>query len=212
MSVVGTVESIWRYPVKSLAGQSLAEAAVETSGIVGDRVKALFVRDGHPRTGKTFRGKEHDRLHLSGDPAAARKLGADAGIDLELRDGDRYFDDAPVSLLVDRWLAELRAHVGYAVEPQRFRPNFFVRADPAFHDGEAALGGLRLAIGGVVLRVRYPIERCVVTTYDPNGGLADPRILRFVAQERNACMGVYCDVIAPGIVRVGDVLSALSPG
>ena len=41
-----------------------------------------------------------------------------------------------------------------------------------------------------------PIERCVVTTYDPDGGASDPRILRYVAQERKTWMGIYCDVVA----------------
>ena len=96
-------------------------------------------------------------------------------------------------------------HVGYRVEYQRFRPNFFVTADRAV-PGEAALAGLQLQLGEVMLRVRYPIERCVVTTYDLNGGEADPRILRYVAAERSTWMGVYCDVLRVGVVRTDDVL------
>ncbi|HLN98520.1 MAG TPA: MOSC N-terminal beta barrel domain-containing protein [Pyrinomonadaceae bacterium] len=35
--LIGTVEQIWRYPVKSMAGEQLASASVEALGIPGDR-------------------------------------------------------------------------------------------------------------------------------------------------------------------------------
>jgi uncharacterized protein YcbX len=207
---IGTLASIWRYPVKSLRYEPLDEAEVEPSGVHGDRTAAYLVRSPQSvRFGKAFRGKENDRLHLARGDEEVRVLAEAASTDVTRAEGDRYFDDAPISLLVDRWLDELSAFVGYPVQPLRFRPNFFVVAETDFRDGEAALEGATLQLGSVVLKVRGPIERCVVTTYDPEGGPADSRILRFVAQERNARMGVYCDVERPGTVRVGDVLESL---
>ena len=41
MTTVGTVESLWRYPVKSMAGEELAEAFVGFSGVYGDRCYAF---------------------------------------------------------------------------------------------------------------------------------------------------------------------------
>jgi hypothetical protein len=117
-----------------------------------------------------------------------------------------YYDDAPVSLIVDRWLDGLSAHVGYPVEPERFRPNFFVRASGTFAGDEHALDGAELTIGQARLKVRYGIERCVAITYHPAGEPADPRILRYVATERAALMGVYCDVVRAGAARVGDAV------
>ncbi|HZP45115.1 MAG TPA: MOSC N-terminal beta barrel domain-containing protein [Candidatus Binataceae bacterium] len=38
---IGTVQAIWRYPVKSLRGEALAEAQIDERGIVGDRRWAL---------------------------------------------------------------------------------------------------------------------------------------------------------------------------
>ena len=38
MSIVGTVESLWRYPIKSMAGEALEEAFVGYAGIYGDRM------------------------------------------------------------------------------------------------------------------------------------------------------------------------------
>jgi uncharacterized protein YcbX len=41
MSIVGEVESLWRYPVKSMRGEELAEAFVGYSGVYGDRLFAF---------------------------------------------------------------------------------------------------------------------------------------------------------------------------
>ena len=41
MTAVGKVESLWRYPVKSMAGESLAEAFVGFAGLYGDRLYAF---------------------------------------------------------------------------------------------------------------------------------------------------------------------------
>lgn len=41
MSIVGTVESLWRYPVKSMRGQELESAFAGFAGIYGDRIYAF---------------------------------------------------------------------------------------------------------------------------------------------------------------------------
>lgn len=206
---LGTIASIWRYPVKSLHFEALAEAEVDLSGVRGDRTAAYVVRsDGHPRDGKTFRGKENDTLHLLSDGPDVQAAARDAGVEIERLADDRFFDDAPVSIVFDLWLRELSEHVGYAVGPLRFRPNFFAVASPDFSDDETAMPGRTLTVGTATLRVRAPIHRCVVTTYDLHGGPSDPRILRFVAQQRDNAMGIYCDVIEAGIVHIGDRIAS----
>ncbi len=173
-------------------------------GIEGDRTSALFVTSGNVRVGKTYRGKENDRLHLIADEEAARASAASRGVGVDVRRGEHFFDDAPISIVVDRWLDELRAHLGYAVEWERFRPNFFVLAEREFAQTEQELQGADLCLGSVRLRVRGPIERCVAITYHPRGEPSDPEILRFIARKRDACMGIYCDVLEPGRACIGD--------
>jgi uncharacterized protein len=204
---LGRLAAIWRYPIKSLAGESLAQAVVLPEGLEGDRERALVVCDGHTRVGKTYRGKENDRLHTLAQADAAVQSARERGVavDLEHDEDERFFDDAPISIIIDRWLDGLSDHVGYRVEHQRFRPNFFVMADAAV-PSEGALAGLQIQLGEVMLRARYPIGRCVVTTYDVNGGAADARILRYVAAERSNWMGIYCDVLRAGVARTGDAL------
>ena len=38
MSIMGNVDSLWRYPFKSMRGEELDEAFASYSGIYGDRV------------------------------------------------------------------------------------------------------------------------------------------------------------------------------
>ena len=205
--LIGTLEAVRRYPIKSLRGVALDSVKVEVSGIPGDRSDALFALQG-PREGKTYRGKEHDRLHLLRDAAGAQACAKERGVAVEVRSGEHFFDDAPISILVDGWLRELDAHVGYNVEWERFRPNFFVRSEAGAEPIplEQTLVGARLQVGTVRLRVRSPIERCVTVNYHPRGETSDPQILRFLVEQRSAWMGIYCDVLEPGIANVGDPL------
>jgi uncharacterized protein len=206
---IGSLDAVRRYPVKSLRGDALDAVEVDRSGIPGDRSRAFFVRSGNPRVGNTYRGKEHERLHLIAEVETALSAASARGVDVELRGGEHFFDDAPISILVDRWLEGLSGGLGYAVEWERFRPNFFVRAADGYAQTEEALVDEILQLGTVTLRVRCPIERCVTITYHPQGEPPDPRILGFLAQHRNAWMGIYCDVLEAGIARVGDSLVRL---
>ncbi|HEY5339721.1 MAG TPA: MOSC domain-containing protein [Candidatus Aquilonibacter sp.] len=204
---LGRVAAIYRYPVKSLRAASLEQVEIAADGLPGDRARALSVRDGHARAGKTYRGKEHDRLHLADDVDEAVEMAARRGVAVVVRDdAPHFFDAAPVSLIVDRWLDGLRAELGYHVQIERFRPNIVVAAHPSFAAGEVEILGATIRLGGAVLHVREPIGRCVTTTYDPHGGEPDPRILRYVARERDNVMGVYCDVLEPGLARRGDTV------
>jgi uncharacterized protein YcbX len=41
MNIIGTVESLWRYPVKSMRGEELNEMFAGFSGVYGDRLFAF---------------------------------------------------------------------------------------------------------------------------------------------------------------------------
>src|SRR5205814_4545792 len=41
MSIIGRVDSLWRYPVKSMRGEELNEAFMGFSGVYGDRLFAF---------------------------------------------------------------------------------------------------------------------------------------------------------------------------
>jgi uncharacterized protein YcbX len=61
--VVGRIESLWRYPVKSMHGEQLQEAFVGFAGIYGDRSYA-FVSTGAPKGFPYLTGREKEEMVL----------------------------------------------------------------------------------------------------------------------------------------------------
>jgi uncharacterized protein YcbX len=61
MSTLGTVDSLWRYPVKSMRGEELAEVFVGFAGIYGDRVFA-FKSSAAPRAFPYLTAREQPQL------------------------------------------------------------------------------------------------------------------------------------------------------
>lgn len=208
MQNLGVLANIWRYPVKSLAGEALESTRVEREGIPGDRSAALFVEDGHARSGKTYRGKENNLLHTTAQAERARALANERGVTVSLRSsaGERYFDDSPISLIFDRWIDQVERALTLRLDPLRWRPNFYARAAADSSFEESALLGATIEIGEVVLRVTDRIGRCVTPNYDIATGEPNDAVLRYVAVERANTMGVYCEVERAGTVRAGDAL------
>ena len=61
MSIIGQVESLWRYPVKSMCGQELDEAFLGFSGIYGDRCFA-FKSSAAPKGFPYLTGREQQEM------------------------------------------------------------------------------------------------------------------------------------------------------
>src|SRR3954451_21978000 len=165
--VVGRVVALWRYPVKSMAGEALAEAEVSWHGVAGDR-RWAFVREGLERSGfpwLTIRERadmwnyaphfaDPDRPDASKklarppagdefdvvDPALAAELGHGARV---IKQNRGVFDTAPLSLLTTGSVAALRD----GLDPRRFRPNILVEGA-----GEDDCIGRVLTIGGMRMR------------------------------------------------------------
>lgn len=117
MATVGTVAGVWRYPVKSMAGEEMALAFVGFGGVHGDRLHAFGSAKAHPgfpyATGRenramvTFRPRwRHPErallppnleaaLALDPDIAAAPASAGDMALDVELPDGRRLPIDDP---------------------------------------------------------------------------------------------------------------------
>jgi uncharacterized protein len=94
-----------------------------------------------------------------------------------------------------------------AWDRRRFRSNVLLDGE-----GEDALVGSHVTLGGAVLDVTMQIERCVMTTRPQPGGIErDLDVLRTIARERGACLAIGALVTQAGTVRVGDELGA-GPG
>jgi hypothetical protein len=109
----------------------------------------------------------------------------------------------PLSLLTTRTLASLGRLVGTNIAAERFRPNLLVDALGGDFPEDAWVG-LILRIGGLRMRVDQRDQRCVMVTIDPVTLDRDPAILRVIARDRDARLGVYGSTVTPGRVAVGD--------
>ncbi len=61
MSTVGTVESLWRYPVKSMRGEELQELFAGYAGVYGDRLFA-FMSSANPKGFPFFTGRDQRQM------------------------------------------------------------------------------------------------------------------------------------------------------
>ena len=61
MSTIGTVESLWRYPVKSMRGEELDEMFASYAGVYGDRLFA-FESSASPRGFPFFTGRDQRQM------------------------------------------------------------------------------------------------------------------------------------------------------
>lgn len=95
--VVGSVVELARFPVKSLTGESLAEARFGPLGIDGDRRWAVYTEDGGIGSGKTTRRfrRVAGLLDLQAQLDDPDRAETDAVPTLRFPDGRRYRADDP---------------------------------------------------------------------------------------------------------------------
>ena len=87
---------------------------------------------------------------------------------------------------------------------RRFRANVLLAGE-----GEDALVGSRVRIGGVELDVVEPVPRCVMVTRPQPGGIGrDNGVLKTIHRERDGCLAIGALVARTGTVAVGDELTA----
>jgi hypothetical protein len=226
---VGRVAGLWRYPVKSMGAEALAQVDVSWHGFVGDR-RWAFMRNDVPQSGFPWftlreRGDmghylpsfvEPDRPDKSATvvrtPSGATFDVADPALGSELCPGrlrvvrqDRgVLDTFPLSIISTQTIARLREMVGAGLDVQRFRPNILVEAADEAPFPEDLWVGCVLCIGGMRMRADKRDGRCVVITIDPGTAERNPAILRTVAQDRQGCLGIYGSTVEPGRVAVND--------
>ena len=170
----------------------------------GGRVVAAAPELGAPGRDRELRGTPHLRA-ARGGRARRRAVRSPAapGAVLARDPQDRGADDAPVTLMSEASLSALGVPDG-----RRFRMTITIDGIDAWE--EHGWGGRELAAGDAVLRVTEPVPRCVVTTRQPDSGRRDAPTLKRLAELRgkgDVTFGVWCEVVAPGRVRVGDQLA-----
>ena len=211
------VAELWRYPVKSMAGERVQAAEIGRDGLSGDRV--VHAED---RRGRVITARTHPRLlgfhallgaddepWVDGRVWSAPEVAADVaaavgdGVHLVRFAGLERFDVLPLLVATDGAIAAL------GVDHRRLRPNIVI----AGVDGlaERTWPGRRLRLGAVVIDVAKLRRRCVMTTYDPDTQAQDVGVLRRIAQEFDGRIALDCAVVEPGRLAVGDPVELLNP-
>jgi uncharacterized protein YcbX len=223
---VGVIAGLWRYPIKSLDGESRAELAIEERGAELDRLWALVGPEGAVASGKTTRrfrkvpgllrhssrmdgdaptiklidGREA-RVGTTGAERLVREI-AGPGWSIQREGSVSHFDAAPLHLITNATLATLSAAARAPLAVERFRPNVLLQTDAEGFPEEEWIGRI-LRLGEVELRVVDRVERCVMVNHARATLPARSDVLKTIGRVNGVCAGVYAQVLRPGTIRVG---------
>jgi uncharacterized protein YcbX len=206
---------IWRYPVKSMAGERLARAEIRKDGVEGDRVLQVWGAEGRIVTARTRpRLLGHNAsLDDSGqprvdglawaDPEITRRVEAAAGPGARLRrfEGAERFDVLPLLVATDGSLA------AFGRDPRRLRPNLVIAGVEGLAEREWE--GRALRVGRAVVGLADLRGRCVMTTWDPDTQVQDVGVLRDIARRFDGRLCLNALVLEPGPVAEGDPVDLL---
>ena len=204
------VAEIWRYPVKTMAGEKLQRVRIGPLGLEGDRV--VHVEDAHERliTSRThprFLGHK-GTLGLDGEPLVdgrpwnSPEVGAEVvgivgpGAKLVRFDGAERFDVLPLLVATDGAIA------AFGHDLRRLRPNIVIGGVEGLTEREWPGGCLR--IGKVLIGVQNLRLRCIITAYDPDTLVKDEEVTRSIYRRFEGKLALDCSVIEGGEIAVGD--------
>jgi uncharacterized protein len=231
---LGSVAGLWRWPVKSMAGERVDALRVDGRGAGGDRSHAVLYE--HKGARKPLTAREAPRLlawqaayRLDGaldperpplatvtapagrsyrwdDPELPEALASDLGRPVWLERDVAGIQDLANTLLVTTRtsLEALGAELGGAIDLRRFRPNVHLDLDAPAW-AELGWEGRELAFeGGVRLRLLHPCERCAIPTRDPDTQVKWPELLKHLTAAHDMCFGINARVLAGGRVAAGE--------
>lgn len=226
-----TLRAIHRHPVKAMGGEALETVEVDARGLVGDRGWAAVDADGKFATGKNSRRfRRYDEVFdyravisasgvfvsghgghwRAGDAALDAELSERLGAPITMRPERDvpHFDAGAVSLVGTATLDWCREHDAVDADHRRLRANFLVETDEPFV--EETWVDRELAIGDVRLRVVRRITRCRMIDLDQNGLTTRTPWLKTL-EPRDLQLAMYADVVASGMVSVGQPVTLGEP-
>jgi uncharacterized protein YcbX len=205
-----TIAEIWRYPVKSMAGEKLHRVALGTLGLAGDRV--VHVEDA---AGRLITSRTHPRLlghrailDSSGEPqidnlawtaSKSQRLVVDIagpGARLVRDDSAARFDVLPLLVATDGAIG------AFGHDGRRLRPNIVVSGVAGL--AERNWAGQCMRVGEVLIGIVDLRQRCVMTTFDPDTLHQDLNVLKEIVRKFDGKLALNCYVIQGGEIRVGD--------
>ncbi len=207
------VAAIWRYPVKTMAGEALPRATVGPLGIEGDRI--VQVRD---REGRTLTSRTHPRFlghratvgpdgepRVDGRPWKDPSVSADvaaiggSGSRLVRDESAERFDVLPLLVATDGTIS------AFGHDPRRLRPNIVIGGVEGLAEREWP--GRCLRIGDVRIGIQDLRLRCIMTSFDPDTLVQEASITRDIYRRFEGKLALNAFVIEPGEIAVGDAVA-----
>jgi uncharacterized protein YcbX len=210
LDVAMILTEIWRYPVKTMAGEKLQWTIMGPLGVEGDRV--VHVEDAR---GRVITSRSHPRflghkgsldsngeIMVDGRPWESPEVAAEvvdiagAGARLVRYDGAERFDVLPLLVATDGAIA------AFGHDHRRLRPNIVIGGVEGLTEREWP--GACLRIGKVLIGVQDLRLRCIMTSYDPDTLVQDKEITRSIYRRFDGKLALNCFVIEGGEIAVGD--------
>jgi uncharacterized protein YcbX len=211
------VANLWRYPVKTLAGEPLPSTVIGPNGIDGDRLVRVRGPEGVRTSRRHYRLLGlHGTLGADGVPLvnghrwdsteATALVKAAAGPDawLELADAAERFDVLPLLVATDGAVA------AFGRDVRRLRPNILIGGVDGL--GETRWPGATLYIGDTTIRLDSLRGRCPMTTVDPDTLERDPNVLRDIGRRFGGRLALNAAVVRGGTIKIGDPVTIAFAG
>jgi uncharacterized protein YcbX len=204
------LSEIWRYPVKSMAGERLERATAGPLGLHGDRIVQVYDGRGRLATARTHpqllglhatTGSDGEPL-VDGLPWTAwdvqKRVEAVVGPGARLvrNEHEARFDVLPLLVATDGAIA------AFGRDARRLRPNLIIGGVSGLD--ERGWEGRVLRIGQVLVGLDDLRGRCVMTTVDPDTLASDPRVLTDILRRFGGRLALNADVVRGGMLRAGD--------
>jgi uncharacterized protein YcbX len=229
---IASIQSIHRYPVKSMAGEVVERCDLTKSGLHGDRLYA-FESSGAPAGMLRLTSRERREM-LRYQPIVQ----PDGSVEVRVPSGEQFLVDSPamlaylaahlpernklilthaatpqtdvrpLSLISVQTVRQLSTEMSQEIDPRRFRANLYLDLpDTPFK--EDSFVGRTIRIGPtatICIRERDP--RCRFITYDPEDPLIDPlfSLMKLLDRSHQGRAGVYATVRNPGPIQAGDAI------
>jgi MOSC domain-containing protein len=204
------IAQIWRYPIKTMAGEQLERARIGPLGIEGDRI--VHVEDA---AGRLITSRTHPRFlgHrgtlgpdgaplVDGRPWNSPEVAKDVadiggpGAVLVSFEGAERFDVLPLLVATDG------AIDAFGHDGRRLRPNIVIGGVDSLAEREWPDGCLR--VGDMLIGVQDLRSRCIITSFDPDTLAQDKDITRGIYERFEGKLALNCFVITGGEIAVGD--------
>ncbi len=228
--ILGSVKTLWLYPVKSIQGEKCRSFTIDRRGIEGDRLFAIRDNKGKFGSGKNTRRFRHidgllafqasydrdvpiikfpDNRVMRGDEpnihaALSKILGQPVTLAKEQRIS--HFDDSPIHIVTTaslRWLK--KAFPDSKIDEIRFRANLLL--DVEGNTLEHQWIGKQIQVGNkVTLKITKLTERCIMTSSRQQNLPEDPQIFQHIIHKSNLMFGVYAKVLTCGEVNLNDLV------